>query len=453
MCSTSGIVKGTSGAAYYTGNIERSLLKVMGGGIHRIVGGLYVYEGIGYGRYLVVWEASNGKHYKNTDDSAVGLCAEAMENTITGKLSGRTATVLLEGLAAGTTYYYCLEIGNGADALRSEVRQFTTEAVAEVHALTNLALIEAAETQLGRSFQKETDGTVLLDNPYNQRLAEMVTTLDVSGHGDPAICEEVGYFSNLEHLSCSGNDIMSLSLANNPALQELNCSGVVVYEEDANGDLQYKGTTGLLMRLDVSQNGALRILHVEGNLQKGLDLSACVNLQYLYCNHSTLTSLDLSHSPDLLELNCDGNRIAALDVSDHKALTWLRCTDNEMRQISVSGCTSLTYLATGTNRLKAIDISDCTELTYMDCDLNDLDEIDISHSLKLQRFICAYNHLSSLDISEHLDLTFEQMYIGGQAFSSGSAKTLDLYVNEAQSHGTFPHDNYSNDNIRIIIKE
>lgn len=76
MCDASGIVKGTSSAAYYTGNIERSLLMVMGGGIHRILGGLYVYEGIGYGRYLVVWEASNGKHYKNTDDSAVGLSAE-----------------------------------------------------------------------------------------------------------------------------------------------------------------------------------------------------------------------------------------------------------------------------------------------------------------------------------------------------------------------------------------
>ena len=87
---------------------------------------------------------------------------EAMEQSFTAHLSGRTATAMLEGLQAGTTYYYCLEIGNGADILRSEVRQFTTEPVIEVQSLTNSILIEAVETQFGRSFQKEADGTVLL---------------------------------------------------------------------------------------------------------------------------------------------------------------------------------------------------------------------------------------------------------------------------------------------------
>lgn len=85
---------------------------------------------------------------------------EAMENTITGKLSGRTATVLLEGLAAGTTYYYCLEIGNGADSRRSEVRQFTTEKASVPAFLTNANLINAVEEHLSRSFYKEDDGTV-----------------------------------------------------------------------------------------------------------------------------------------------------------------------------------------------------------------------------------------------------------------------------------------------------
>ena len=76
-CNADGIVSGTNSAAYYTGEVQRSLLKLMGGGIHRIVGGLHLYEGVGYGRYLVVWEAANGKHYKNTADSAIGFSAEA----------------------------------------------------------------------------------------------------------------------------------------------------------------------------------------------------------------------------------------------------------------------------------------------------------------------------------------------------------------------------------------
>ena len=377
---------------------------------------------------------------------------ENMEQSITARLTGRTATAILEGLQAGTTYYDCLEIGNGADSCRSEMRQFTTEAQKRVAALKNATLISVVEAQLGRSFQKEADGTVLLDNPYNLRMVEMITTLDVSGHSDPTVCDEIGYFINLENLDCSGNSITSLSLANNLALEVLRCAGDVVYEEDANGDLQYMGTTGVLVHLDVSHNVALKKLYVQGNLLAALDVSANTSLLELDCNNSTLTSLDVSHCPNLQQLNCDGNRIDTLDVSGHKALTWLRCTDNKMRQINVSGCNALTYLATGTNNLSSIDISDCTQLAYMDCDLNDLDEIDISNSLKLQRFICAFNHIATLDISKHTNLTFEQLYIGGQTFRSGGAKTLELYVNESQSHGTLPHDNYSNENINVIIK-
>lgn len=75
-CDSTGKLTNGSGTPYYNGEIKRSLLKVMGGGIHRIIKGLHLYEGIGYGNYSVVWGASNGNYYKNTDDSANGLAAE-----------------------------------------------------------------------------------------------------------------------------------------------------------------------------------------------------------------------------------------------------------------------------------------------------------------------------------------------------------------------------------------
>ena len=75
-CDADGVVKGKGSAAYYSGEIRRSLLRVMGGGIHRIVGGLHVYEGIGYGRYVVTWGTSGGGYYKNMHDSAIGLSGE-----------------------------------------------------------------------------------------------------------------------------------------------------------------------------------------------------------------------------------------------------------------------------------------------------------------------------------------------------------------------------------------
>ena len=75
-CDENGKMANSSDAPYYNGEIKRSLLKIMGGGIHRIIGGLHIYEGVGYGNYSVVWGASNGNYYKNTDASAIGVSAE-----------------------------------------------------------------------------------------------------------------------------------------------------------------------------------------------------------------------------------------------------------------------------------------------------------------------------------------------------------------------------------------
>lgn len=86
-CDADGVVKGTSSAAYYSGEIKRSLKCVMGGGVHRLVGGLHIYEGLGYGSYEVVWGTSNGKYYKNVHDSVAGLSAEVGALYLLGKVA------------------------------------------------------------------------------------------------------------------------------------------------------------------------------------------------------------------------------------------------------------------------------------------------------------------------------------------------------------------------------
>ena len=127
---------------------------------------------------------------------------EAMEQSITANLSGRTATVILEGLDVGTTYYYCLEIGNGADSRRSDMHSFTTEGTQLTGlVMKNTKFINVLEQQLGRDFQKEANGTVSLDIEYNQRMVEMVTTLDLSDMGDPKITNEIYFLPNLKVLS------------------------------------------------------------------------------------------------------------------------------------------------------------------------------------------------------------------------------------------------------------
>ena len=75
-CNSNGALSNGAGTPYYNGEVKRSLLKVMAGGMHRLVKGLHLYEGIGYGNYSVVWGTTNGINYENKDDSAIGLSAE-----------------------------------------------------------------------------------------------------------------------------------------------------------------------------------------------------------------------------------------------------------------------------------------------------------------------------------------------------------------------------------------
>lgn len=75
-CNREGILPGTNQSPYYTGHTEEARHMFLAGGIHRIAGGLCLYEGIGYGKRTVGWETAEGKLLRNTAYSSQGICAE-----------------------------------------------------------------------------------------------------------------------------------------------------------------------------------------------------------------------------------------------------------------------------------------------------------------------------------------------------------------------------------------
>lgn len=354
---------------------------------------------------------------------------EAMEESIKARLTGRTATAILEGLQAGTTYYYCLEIGNGTDSRRSEMRQFTTEGQKHVSALKNAALISAVEAQLSRSFQKEADGSVLLNDTYNQRLVEMVTSLDVSDKNDPTICEEIGFFTSLRTLVCSRNDIQTLDLSNNKVLQELWCEGKDVFVTNDVGDEDWTGKRGELISLYLPQTSTLQQIHIGGHMLTSIDLSVCPNLEILSCPFGALIELDLSHNPYLKELYCESNLLNSLDFTNNAELTWLQCQNNHLVALDLSKLSKLINVDCGGSnlieeldlshnlklenlscsnqiQLKSIDLSMLSELKLVDFNVNRLQELDLSHNPKLERLNCQYGPLRELDISHNPMLAY-----------------------------------------------
>ena len=330
---------------------------------------------------------------------------EAMEQSVKATLNGRTATAMLEDLEAGTTYYYCLEIGNGADSRRSEVRSFTTQS-AQLSGLVmrNTKFINVVEQQLGRDFQKEADGTVSLDIEYNQRLIEMVTTLDLSDMGDPKIANEIYLFPNLRVLSCGGNGITTLNLMDNPLLEELYCEGKEIRGINEWGNEDLFGHDGVLSTIHLSKSKSLRKLYVGGNKLTRLDLSACSVLEELSCFEDSIKTLDVSDKPALTKLVCYRCDLDELDVTNNPELTYLECYSNQLSSLDVTKNTALKFLYCNWQSIRQLDISQNTELEYLNCHYIDVTKLDLSKNKKLRFLYLWGNPLEDLDVSNNTNL-------------------------------------------------
>lgn len=100
----------------------------------------------------------------------------------------------------------------------------------------------------------------------------------------------IEYFRKLKTLSCSDNQLTSLDVSRNSALQWLSC---------------YKNK---LTSLDVSKNTNLTLLYCDSNQLTSLDVSQNNKLEKLYCSENQLTSLKLSPTA-VTTLEANGNKI------------------------------------------------------------------------------------------------------------------------------------------------
>ena len=84
----------------------------------------------------------------------------------------------------------------------------------------------------------------------------------------------------------------------------------------------------------------LEKLECSGNELTSLDLSPFIQLRYLTCNNCGLTSLDVSHNPFIIEIWCQSNNLTTLDLSANDMLTHVDFADNHIRG---AGMDSLVY--------------------------------------------------------------------------------------------------------------
>ena len=183
---------------------------------------------------------------------------------------------------------------------------------------------------------------------------------------------ELHYFSNLKCLDCSNNQLTSLDVSKNTALERLDC-----YNNQ-------------LTSLDVSKNTALKELYCYNNQLTALDVSKNTALRHLSCRNNQLTSLDVSNNTALSYLHCDRNQLTSLNVSDNTALELLWCHNNQLTSLDVSKNTALEDLACSYNQLTSLDVSKNTALRHLSCYNNQLTSLDVSKNTALVWLNCDH---------------------------------------------------------------
>ena len=271
------------------------------------------------------------------------------------------------------------------------------------------------------------------NNILNEAEMAAVTRIDVSGpwNNPSNITSVIGidFFPNLSYLNCESNQIFSLDVSQNTALENLSCgqnqiSGLDVSQNKALKKLYC--THNQISSLDVSQNTALQYLHCGHNQISSLDVSRNTALKELETEHNPLysidvnkntlltrldvlgtqlTELDVSHNTKLQRLTCHGNYLTSLDVSHNPQLTYLCCWGNELTELDISQNTNLTSLLCNNNQLTSLDVSCQPALTHLDCGNNKLKRLDIRGNTELRDLDCRYNMLPSLDVSQNTKLT------------------------------------------------
>ena len=165
-----------------------------------------------------------------------------------------------------------------------------------------------------------------------------------------------------------------------------------------------------LTELDLSKNTALTWLECDQNHLTELNLSKNTELTYLDCNSNELTALDMSCCNKLTELNCSMNELITLNVSGCCAMTFLKCYSNQLTLIDMLGCTSLATIWASNNQLSKLNVLDCTSLSTLRCEYNQLIQLDVSNNTELKELRCSDNQLTQLDVSKNKKLTTLRTY-------------------------------------------
>ena len=198
------------------------------------------------------------------------------------------------------------------------------------------------------NFPDENFRTYLMDQTYgkdgviiNYSEFEEITSLSLSSKNISSL-KGIEFFTALKSLDCNNNNLTSLDVSKNTALNFLYCY------------------TNKLTHLEMSEyNIALTTLDCHDNQLTNLDVSKNPDLKEMQCYSNKLTSLDVSKNTALTNLDCNSNQLTRLDVSKNTYLTELHCYNNQIKGEAMDALVD--GLRYGNKCIYVIDLSNSSE--------------------------------------------------------------------------------------------
>ena len=278
------------------------------------------------------------------------------------------------------------------------------------------------------------------------------TSMTISGKSISNL-QGIGYFSKLEWLDCSYNNLTSLY--NIPStIQTLNCSNNKITS------FNYLQDCSSLKSLNCSNNQISSLNNLPTSIES-LDCSSnkftildfcSPNSDHFYSKYSNLKTLNCSNNTLLTELwNSDytsgggGSALSSLNVSGCTSLTQIRCENNKLTSLSslpsslkilnVMGnqLTSLPTLPSGletllvsNNKLTSFSLSNHSYINYINIGSNPLTTVTINNNSKLEKVFAYYTTSScTINCNNNSKLTLLNVE------DSPGLKTLNCYGNAA----------------------
>ena len=241
------------------------------------------------------------------------------------------------------------------------------------------------------------------------------------------------------HIQWRANPDGTVSLDENNRMEIITNGGTFL-------DLPNKNITSLA---GIEYFTALEFLDCSGNQLTTLDVTKLTKLMFLICAGNQLTTLDVTGLTSLTDLVCSDNQLTTLDVTGLTSLTTLICAGNQLTALDVTGLTNLMSLHCNDNQLVSLNVSTLEELGILWCHGNKMTALDITHNADLWDLECG-NQQDNQQLTLTLWDTQEEFW--NRMLDLYSDENSNVETDIKQSPVNADHDGYEEDGGEPVLQ-